>query len=181
MRIGPSLTPRLNRQSGDEANNQSLGHKDLVRSAKHSLRSVASLKVKLQDQFSDLHEKNEAILQASSNQELVNSWLQKTRLKTDYFDDCELRSLAKDPPLILYLGLEAAIVEKGRNFGLMSSVIVAETICASLAATRRYYEDDKSLQNIAAKLFQFEEDVTMGQVLTWVQENDTALGKTRFI
>ena len=134
-RIGPEFATALLDDARFET--VSLARRDLLRGASQ-LRSVASLARELEKRGVALPAflKDPAV-----RQQAVRDWLARPFCNLPYLQDVPLSAqdidtLAADPPLILFLLLEAALTEDGRRLGFLGSIIVAETMFAALGPQR---------------------------------------------
>ncbi len=71
----------------------------------------------------------------------MRDWLARPFVNQPYLRDMPLSDqdrdvLAADPPLLLFVLLEAAVTEQGQRLGFLGSVIVAESLFAALRNQR---------------------------------------------
>jgi hypothetical protein len=130
-RIGPEMSAVLVDDAKFES--ISLARRDLIRGAP-GMRSVDSLVRELDVRGVDLPE---FLRSAPRRQQAVRDWL-ALPFPTQPFithiplseQDCEV--LAADPPLLLFILLEAAVMERGQRLGFLGSIIMAESLFAAL-------------------------------------------------
>jgi hypothetical protein len=105
---------------------QSLPHRDLLRGASVHMRSVTSLAHKIPPHLrkgSPVPQEGEAWGQS------VTAWIESGSV---YFSNEDKVNLTKDPPLLLFILLEASAAENGERLGPIGSVIVAEVLYRAL-------------------------------------------------
>jgi hypothetical protein len=130
-RLGPEMSAVLVDDAKFES--ISLARRDLIRGAA-GMRSVDSLIRELDARGVDLPE---FLRSATQRQQAVRDWL-ALPFPTQPFishiplseQDCEV--IAADPPLLLFILLEAAVMERGQRLGFLGSIIVAESLFAAL-------------------------------------------------
>jgi hypothetical protein len=130
-RLGPEMSAVL----VDDAKFEtiSLARRDLLRGAS-GMRSVDSLIRELEARGVALPE----FLQSPARrQDAVRDWLARPFANQHYLKDIPLSDqdrdvIAADPPLLLFILLEAAVTEQGQRLGFLGSVIVAESLFAAL-------------------------------------------------
>ena len=92
----------------------------------------------------------------------VAEWLADTGLAED-----EIERLAADPPLTLFLMLEAEADTEGRSLGALGSVIMGETIAAALPAE----EAGSDLEVAQAVVFRDRRPSTMAEMIRFLQRH----------
>jgi hypothetical protein len=130
-RLGPEMSAVL----VDDAKFEtiSLARRDLLRGAS-GMRSVDSLIRELAARGVALPE----FLQSPTRrQDAVRAWLARPFVNQPHLKDIPLSDhdrdvIAADPPLLLFVLLEAAVTEQGQRLGFLGSVIVAESLFAAL-------------------------------------------------
>lgn len=91
---------------------------------------------------------------------VVRDWLADTGM-----DDADADRLAADPPLVLYLMLEAEADAQGRSLGALGSVILGETIVGALPLPER----DAAVTAAAAEVFGRAVPGSMAEVIRFLQ------------
>ncbi len=124
--IGPHAARPFASGTGETADGLVL--RDLVASARNGVRSVRSLIERVRGADTRLLEgcfaQDESTWSAA-----VRDWLTGTGLS-----ETEIDRLASDPPLTLFLMLEAEADTDGRSLGMLGSVIMGETLAAAMDA-----------------------------------------------
>jgi hypothetical protein len=134
-RLGPEMSAVLVDDAKFET--MSLARRDLLRGAS-GMRSVDSLIRELDARGVALPE----FLQSPARrQDAVRDWLARPFVNQPFLKDMPLSDqdrdvLAADPPLLLFILLEAAVTQQGQRLGFLGSVIVAESLFAALRDER---------------------------------------------
>jgi len=181
-RLGPAIAPVLvsNDFFRDEEDPTwkpgemgGLAYRDLVRGAESNLRSVSSLLEKLPDWVLRL---SPLVHQGKVDSSAIVAWLrrdlrgQPTPEEAAYID-----CLAKDPPLLLFILLEAAKshlpgerINEGECLGAVGSFIVAEFLFKEYRRTHAMIEDDTDTADASAKIFNGTPPDTMPKLIAEV-------------
>lgn len=129
-----------------------LAYRDLIRGAESNLRSVRSIVQKLPVWVREL---SPLVRDGEVNSSAIVAWLRSTPDEPDYID-----CLAKDPPLLLFVLLEAAKtawpdkkVNYGECLGAVGSFIVAEFLFGEYRRTHPLIEADQVSAEAAAAIF----------------------------
>jgi hypothetical protein len=151
-RIGPEFATVLLDDARFET--ISLARRDLMRGATQ-VRSVASLVRELEKRGVGLPA---CLKDAAARQQAVRDWLARPFCDLPYLQEVPLSeqdidTLAADPPLILFLLLEAALTADGRRLGFLGSIIVAETMFAALGRHRESPDADGSADDMLGRIF----------------------------
>ncbi len=128
-RIAPYYVPFLHDQRAFGTRDgavRSLPHRDLLRGASVHMRSVHSLIEKLP---ASLRDASPVLSREDERARMIVAWLEAG---TVAFSDEDKAVLSRDPPLHLFLLLEAAQTENGERLGVLGSVIVAEVLYRAL-------------------------------------------------
>lgn len=130
-RLGPEFSTVLVDDAAFEK--MSLARRDLFRGASN-MRSVKSLIKELQARGVDLPE---FLKSPSARERAVRDWLARPfcnhpLLEGIPLSETDIGVLAADPPLLLFILLEAALTEQGERLGFLGSIILAETLFAAL-------------------------------------------------
>ena len=146
---------------GTDGSADGLVLRDLIACARGGLRSVGSL----------IHQASRAeprLFEGCFAQDETNwtratgAWLAEAGLAP-----VDVDRLAADPPLTLYLMLEAEADTDGRSLGALGSVIMGETIAAALPAA----EDDKDLEAATAVVFRDGTPGSMAEMACFLQRH----------
>jgi hypothetical protein len=126
--LGPHVARPFASGTGEKADGLVL--RDLVASARNGVRSVRSLIERVRG--ADTHLLEGCFAQDESTwSKAVRDWLAGTGLS-----EAEIDRLASDPPLTLFLMLEAEADTGGRSLGMLGSVIMGETLTAAMDAVQ---------------------------------------------
>jgi hypothetical protein len=130
-RLGPEMSAVLVDDAKFES--ISLARRDLIRGAP-GMRSVDSLVRELDARGVDLPE---FLRSAPRRQQAMRDWLTLPFPTQPFIAHIPLSEqdrevLAADPPLLLFILLEAAVMERGQRLGFLGSIIVAESLFAAL-------------------------------------------------
>lgn len=96
----------------------------------------------------------------------VAEWLSDTGLGAG-----EIEGLAGDPPLTLFLMLEAEADTGGRTLGALGSVLMGETLAAALAAAEDASEDDPALAAARRAVFGATVPASMAGLVRFLQRH----------
>jgi hypothetical protein len=130
-RLGPEMSAVLVDDAKFES--ISLARRDLIRGAP-GMRSVDSLVRELDARGVELPE---FLTSATQRRQVVHDWLALPFPTQPFIAHIPLSEqdrevLAADPPLLLFILLEAAATERGQRLGFLGSIIVAESLFAAL-------------------------------------------------
>jgi hypothetical protein len=124
--LGPHVARPFASGTGEKADGLVL--RDLVASARNGVRSVRSLIERVRG--ADTHLLEGCFAQDESRwSTAVRDWLAGTGLS-----ETDIERLTADPPLTLFLMLEAEADTGGKSLGLLGSVIMGETLTAAMDA-----------------------------------------------
>jgi hypothetical protein len=129
-RIGPYYIPFLFDQRSFGTRDgavKGLPHRDLLRGASIQMRSVSSLIAKIPH---ELREPSPILRDGAARQRAILDWLTAGSVE---FSEEDKRTISEDPPLLLFLLLEAAETEGGERLGILGSIIVAEVVYRALS------------------------------------------------
>jgi hypothetical protein len=151
-RIGPEFATVLLDDARFET--ISLARRDLLRGATQ-VRSVASLVRELEKRGVGLPP---LLKDPAARQQAVRDWLARPFCDLPYLQevpltDQDIDTLAADPPLLLFLLLEAASTADGRRLGFLGSIIVAETMFAALGRHRESPDADGAAEDLLRQIF----------------------------
>lgn len=135
----------------------SLAHHDLLRCASRHIRSLRSLIAHVPN---DLCRASPVLSSADFRRQVIDAWLGNG----DGFAEDERQQIAEDPPLSLFLYLEAAVEEEGLRLGTLGSLIVAEVIYRAMENA----EEDAASGEMAGTVFGGETPRTMPDVLRFL-------------
>ncbi len=135
--------------------------RDLIACTRGGLRSVRSLIFRAARAEPRLFEGCFAQDETNWTRALAD-WLADTGLEPD-----EIDRLAADPPLTLYLMLEAEADSGGRSLGALGSVIMGETLTAALPAA----ESDPALDAARAAVFRDRPPDCMAEMIRFLQRH----------
>ncbi len=163
-----------------------LAYRDLVSSIEAGTRSVTSLIANFRQTLPQnlLNELPDAFQASGSGHGLkkqIKKWL-----NTDdtAFNDNEITRIAKDPPLPLYVLIEASLASDDQSsasqLGALGSLIVCETILSSIAANADYIEGDKDAAAIQKLLFADGPITSMRELIEYVDQNHEYTETTGF-
>ena len=132
-RIRPSVTPGLHSSTVfcpfDSNNVPGLTYRDLISSALNGSWSVSPLIAEITRRAPKLAPLlNDAATRCGDD---LHRWLGEHRKATQLVDD-EIVEIAGDPPLLVYVLMEAACTTEGRCLGPLGSIIVAEVLRKAL-------------------------------------------------
>lgn len=165
--MAPAMGPHIARAlatgvgQGGDASESGLVLLDLLASTTGSVRSVASLVAEASRREPDLFEGSVA-QDETARYGLVARWLADTGLASE-----DIARLAADPPLVLFLMLEAEAETEGRSLGALGSVILGETIAAALAED----ETDRELDAARAAVFSGPAPRSMAELVVFLQRH----------
>jgi hypothetical protein len=125
-------------QSNDPAQPERLSLRDMLSGALARTWSVDALIDQILAHNCNPLPQGWAWRDAAKRHAAIHDWL-STRCKTGELDDAKINALAADPPLPLFVLLEAALDDQiaGRHLGPLGSVIVGEVIGRSIARQRQ--------------------------------------------
>jgi hypothetical protein len=149
-RIRPSVTSGLQSSTlfspFDRNNAPGLIYRDLISSTLNGCWSVAPLIAEIAERDPGLAPLLQGIAAQCKN--CLHGWLADHRKATQLADD-EIVEIGRDPPLLVYVLMEAACATDGRSLGPLGSIIVAEVL-------RKALDDDHlreiPLSAVAARL-----------------------------
>lgn len=136
--------------------------RDLISCSRGDLRSVSSL-------IARTNRSEPGILKGcfaqdgSRWQAAAAEWL----ADVDGLEPDEAKRLAADPPLNLFLMLEAEADSEGRTLGALGSVLMGETICAAMPAA----EDDPVITAARREVFGDRVPATMAEAIAFLQSH----------
>lgn len=123
---------QFNRQTG-------LPRRDLLRGNATRMRSVESLIRHVKDSAPDLVAGSRLLSDPAHRRDVISTYLDAQGEPTEgaALTEGERDAIAADPPLLLFLLLEAAIEQEGCRLGVLGSVILAEVIFRALDEAER--------------------------------------------
>lgn len=143
-RLGPSYSPALTRSAlisvtddrDDPGLRTGIQRRDLLRGASVRMRSVESLVAHVRLRAPELIEPGSLLgsEDPSVRRAAMRAFLDRGDGLADPLTDAEKDEVAADPPLLLFLLLEAAIDQRGLCLGVLGSVVVGEVVFRALAA-----------------------------------------------
>ena len=146
-RISPSQARVLTRSPltsladdpSDPSHHTGLPRRDLLRTATVGCRSVESLVRHIRAGAPELATASPLLRDANpaARRTLIRTYLDAQARNGEPFSEQERDRIAADPPLILFVLLEAAVEENGLSLGVLGSVIVAEVIFRAIANASR--------------------------------------------
>ena len=146
---------------GAEGSADGLVLRDLVACARGDLRSVRSLVSRIAEADARLFDG--CFAQDERHwAEAIRTWLADTGLS-----EAEISRLAADPPLTLFLMLEAEADTGGKSLGALGSVIMGETIAAALPED----DSDRELDAARAGVFREGAPTNMEAVIRFLQKH----------
>lgn len=192
-RIGPHYNPILATKeifppiddvSTGESPKLGLAYRDMLSAALAGLWSVPALIRRLSKGQSPQAKLVKAwpLANHAYRRSALKQWMQKHCSSKHQMTAAELETLAKDPPLPFFLMFEAAVDDcKGKRFGLLGSIIIAEVIFGILnndPVTRgqRLVCLDKALETLGREVFSgprlpaYPPLCTMGDVVAFVAD-----------
>jgi len=130
-RIGPSFSADLVSDvvfAGiDETNCAGIAYRDLLQGAATSIWSVTALIDELRKRAPDVVRASRMLDDEAYRQAVVRQWLAGAREATGLSTDA-VADLSRDPPLVLFVLLEAAHECDGAHLGVLGSLLVAEIV-----------------------------------------------------
>jgi len=137
-RIGPSFSTDLMSaqvfESIDETGMVGLAYRDLVSGAGLRVWSVAALLEQLDAQAPELVRASPLLADRQHRETVIRAWLadgaEAARLDAD-----DIREIAADPPLLVFILIEAATEMAGERLGVLGSILIAETVFKALRAS----------------------------------------------
>jgi hypothetical protein len=159
--IGPHVARPFATGPGPDGSADGLVLRDLVACSRGGLRSVRSLIFRAGRAEPRLFEGCFAQDEARWRGALAD-WLADTGLAP-----AEIDRLAADPPLTLYLMLEAEADTGGRTLGALGSIIMGETLTAALPPAER----DDALEAARAAVFDGAVPASMAEVIRFLQRH----------
>jgi len=162
-RIAPYCLPLLfdQRMFGTKDGEvRGLPDRDLLRGASIHMRSVTSLIDKIP---SRLREASPLLKDRNRWGDVVTKWLRNGSIGFSQEDE---QVLTDDPPLLLFVLLEAAVVECGLRLGVLGSVIVAEVLYRALGNVPLRENDAQR----AADVFGSNVPSTMPDLIRWLAD-----------
>jgi len=134
-------------------------HKDLVACTESGLRPLAALLGDAADRYPGAFDDS---FGGGDWQKAIRDWLDGTGIPAD-----EAGALAENPPLTLYLMLEAEADTGGRSLGVLGSLIMGGTLAAALPAE----DNGKDLAAARNEVFPHGLPEDMAGTITWLQEH----------
>jgi Animal haem peroxidase len=136
-RIGPSFSTDLMSaqvfESIDETGTVGLAYRDLVSGASLRVWSVAGLVDELNARAPELVRASPLLADRQHRETVIGAWLadgaEAARLNAD-----DIREIAADPPLLIFVLIEAAAEMAGERLGTLGSILTAETVFKALRA-----------------------------------------------
>lgn len=143
-RLAPSYSPALTASAlisvtddrDDPDLRTGIQRRDLLRGASVRMRSVESLVARIRRAAPDLIDPASLLgpEDPAARRAAVRAFLDRGDGLPDRLTDAEKDQVAADPPLLLFLLLEAAVDQGGLCLGILGSVIVGEVVFGALAA-----------------------------------------------
>ena len=152
-----AVPAEMNRDGG-------LFFRDFVRGAEAQVSSVADMVVKLR---TGERERSDLLKDASYREQEVGRWL--TFGPDVGFKPGELVELSKNPPLLLFVLLEAAHDQAGKRLGILGSTLVADVFFGALAQTAGVIEQDPAVPALVRLVFGTEVPSAMPQVIKFMK------------
>ncbi len=181
FQIDPAVQPNLSRRivphlggalgsSGTFPNEDQadggLIYRDLLRGADAGVRTVESMIQRLR---AEDRERSELLRDPNKRRERIADWL--TAANGHGFTDPEKSSLSENPPLLLFLLLEAALTQDGLRLGILGSTIVAEVFFAAYRIHHRSFEGDPNVVAMANGVFGGTIPADMPALIAFVKAN----------
>lgn len=161
--IGPSITSLLARDGNVILGGGPGGllHADLLRGVEGGVRRVASLIDRLPPA---LRQQLGRLADPAGRRAAIRGWAAAGHS----LDPADLAQIAEDPPLLLFVLLEAAEIEGGRSLGPLGSVIVAETFTRQLNRSAALFEQQETLVDAARQIFGISPPYDMPSLITFL-------------
>ena len=134
-RIGPSFSTALMScqvfESIDETDTVGLAYRDLISAAGLGAWSVPALVAQLSALRPEFVRLSPLLSSRSHREAVIAEWLTEGANAAG-FDAEDIREIAADPPLLLFVLIEAAHEMAGERLGILGSTLIAETVFKSL-------------------------------------------------
>lgn len=155
--IGPHVARAFGQPDGAET--APLIARDLAACTSAGLRSVAALV----DRAADLLPAGSFAADPSRWQSALHDWLSGV----DGLSEPLVRSLAADPPLVLFLMIEAEADMGGRTLGALGSILMGETLAGALPDVAA----GADIEMVATEVFGGAVPASLGEVVTFLQSH----------
>ena len=136
-RIGPSFSTDLMSgqvfESIDDTGCVGLAYRDLVSGAGLGVWSVPALVEQLDARVPELVRLSPLLSSRPHREAVIAEWLAEGASAAG-FDAEDIREIAADPPLLLFVLIEAADEMAGERLGILGSTLIAETVLKGLRA-----------------------------------------------
>lgn len=136
-RIGPSFSTDLMSgqvfESIDDTGCVGLAYRDLVSGAGLGVWSVPALIEQLDARVPELVRLSPLLSSRPHREAVIAEWLAEGASAAG-FDAEDIREIAADPPLLLFVLIEAAHEMAGERLGILGSTLIAETVFKGLRA-----------------------------------------------
>ena len=134
--------PNEDNSGAEPGRDGGLFFRDLIRGAEGQLRTVTSLLRILRSNFKGLAQQ----LQQAEVARQMETWLGSIQGKN--FSKGEVQSLTQEPPLLLYILVEASTSSGGERLGPLGSIVTAEVFFGSLESARANTSDEKTIEQL---------------------------------
>jgi hypothetical protein len=128
-----------------------LFYRDFIRGYESQVSSVQALINKLGDRRPQERDRSDLLKDANFREHEIGRWL--TYIPDHGFDENELVSLSKDPPLLFFVLFEAAHQQGGRRLGILGSTLVAEVFFSAISVNKSVIEEDRAITDLAMLVF----------------------------